>query len=185
VKNCWHHTYVDFNDIVLGKVLKPGIRELTCAQLDTVAVTKFARFEWEIQYTDNETTAYEWIEGKIIGPRFLGHLTEGSRVIGFLLERITDARYADSTDFAACERSLQGLHQLGILHGDVNRFNFLMKGSEALLIDFDTARKCEDLEALCREIKALPAALEDEPGRGRGARLCVDETQSALEDASG
>jgi predicted Ser/Thr protein kinase len=153
VKNCWHHTYVDFEDIVLGKLLKPGLHEVTCAQLDTVAMAKFARFEWEIQYMMNETRAYEWIEGKGIGPRFLGHLTEGSRVIGFLLERVTDARYADSTDLAACERSLQGLHQLGILHGDVNRFNFLIKGSEAVLIDFDTARKCEDSEALCRKSK--------------------------------
>lgn len=50
----------------------------------------FARFDWEIQYIGNETTHIN----HDIGPRFLGHLTEDGRVIGFPMERITNARHA-------------------------------------------------------------------------------------------
>ena len=50
----------------------------------------FARFDWEIQYIENETTRIN----HDVGPRFLGHLTEDGRAIGFLMERITNARHA-------------------------------------------------------------------------------------------
>ncbi|KAJ5207512.1 hypothetical protein N7491_001859 [Penicillium cf. griseofulvum] len=97
------------------------------------------RFDWEIQYLENETTAYEWIEGYDIGPRFLGHLTEDGRVIGFLMERIRDARHAGPQDLESCREVLSRLHCLGIHHGDTNRFNFLIRDSQAVLIDFDSS----------------------------------------------
>lgn len=68
---------------MVGEKLRTGVYEVTCPRFDTFVVAKFARFEWEIQYLENETVAYEWIDGRKIGPRFLGHLTEGDRVIGF------------------------------------------------------------------------------------------------------
>ncbi|KAB8277879.1 hypothetical protein BDV30DRAFT_204453 [Aspergillus minisclerotigenes] len=66
----------------------------------TPVIAKFARFAWEIQYIEDETTAYQWINGHDIGPRFLGHLTEHGRVIGFLMEGITNARHAGLQDLA-------------------------------------------------------------------------------------
>ncbi|KAK2739461.1 hypothetical protein FQN57_006590 [Myotisia sp. PD_48] len=93
---------------------------------------------------ENETTAYQCIDGKGFAPRFLGHLTEGGRVIGFLIEYITGARHAGPQDLPSCRQSLSELHRLGIRHGDTNRFNFLVCGSKAILIDLNTARKCDD-----------------------------------------
>lgn len=174
VKHQWHTTYVDYQDLVVGKYLRTGIYEVTCPQFDSIVVAKFARFEWEIQYMENETVAYEWLDGHDIGPRFLGHLTEdgGSRVIGFLLERITDAHYAEGTkDLEACQQTLHRLHQLGIRHGDVNRFNFLVCDSRAILIDFDTSRKCEDGGVLQKEMQELPGRLQDVSMRGGGGLL--------------
>lgn len=174
VRHLWHGTYINCFAIVVGEKLRTGIYEVTCPQFDTIVVAKFARFEWEIQYLENETIAYEWIEGHEIGPRFLGHLTEDGRVIGFLMERITNARHAGPNDLAACQQTLRRLHHLGIQHGDTNRFNFLIRGQKAVLIDFDTARKCDDQETLHKELETLQGYLEDTSRRGGGGLLCAE-----------
>ncbi|KAJ9301216.1 hypothetical protein DTO271G3_1351 [Paecilomyces variotii] len=174
VRHQWHETYVDYSDLVIGAKLRTGIYEVQCPQFEGIVVAKFARFEWEIQYLEDETIAYRWIDGHNIGPRFLGHLTENGRVIGFLMERITNARHAGPNDLAACQETLRRLHQLGILHGDINRFNFLIRGSTAVLIDFESARKCDDQDALCEEFDSLPRFLGDESNRGGDAKgVCL------------
>lgn len=155
VESVWHSTYVDFQDITVGEEITTGIYEVTCSQFAVPVIAKFARFEWEIQYLDNETEAYRWIDGHDIGPKFLGHLTEDGRVIGFLRERITNARHGDPEDLAAYQEALSRLHQLGIRHGDANRFNFHVRGDRAVLIDFETAQKCGDPDVLQEELEGV------------------------------
>lgn len=57
----------------------------------------------------NECTAYQWLEGHNIGPKFPGRIAEEGRVIGFLTERVMDgdkdARHATPADLEACSRS--------------------------------------------------------------------------------
>ncbi|CAL5870065.1 uncharacterized protein PFLUO_LOCUS4299 [Penicillium psychrofluorescens] len=171
VRNTWHGTYVDYLELSIGQKLRTGIYEVKCSLFDDIVVAKFARFPWEVQYIENETTAYQWISGHSIGPRFLGHMTENGRVIGFLIERIHDARHAGIQDIEACEEVLSRLHDLRIQHGDVNRFNFLIRDSKAILIDFDTAQKCDNQELLLLEFENLDARLQDESGRGGGGLL--------------
>ncbi|PGG98979.1 hypothetical protein AJ80_09434 [Polytolypa hystricis UAMH7299] len=125
----------------------------------------------EIQYIENETTAYQWIDGHNISPRFLGHLTEDGRVIGFLMERITKARHAGPQDLESCQQTLSQLHCLGVQHGDTNRFNFLIRNAKAILIDFDSARKCDNYDALLGEFENLPGCLQDPSNRGGGGLL--------------
>ncbi|KAJ5684535.1 alpha-galactosidase A precursor [Penicillium maclennaniae] len=120
------------------------IYEAKSSLFDDIVVAKFARFPWEVQYIENETTAYQWISGRKIGPQILGHLTEHGRVIGLLMERITGARHAGAEDIEVCREALSRLHNLGVRHGDTNRFNFLIRESKATLIDFDMAQKCGD-----------------------------------------
>lgn len=98
--------------------------------------------------------------------RFLGYLTEDGRVIGFVMERIFNARHAGPEDLESCHQTLSQLHRLGVLHGDTNRFNFLIRGSRAILIDFDRARKCGDQDALLKEFENLPGRLQDPSMRG-------------------
>ncbi|RHZ54869.1 uncharacterized protein CDV56_107894 [Aspergillus thermomutatus] len=171
VRNTWHSTYVDYLGIIVGRKLRTGVYEVSCPLFDNVVVAKFARFDWEAQYMENETTAYQWIDGSSIGPRFLGHLTEDGRVIGFLMERITDARHAGPQDLQACQETLSRLHELGIRHGDTNRFNFLIGQSKAILIDFDTAQKCDNQDSLLEEFEDLPRRLNDSSNRGGGGIL--------------
>ncbi|KAI9923381.1 hypothetical protein MW887_009931 [Aspergillus wentii] len=161
VKNTWHGTYVDYVDIVVGKKLPMGIYE----------IAKFARFDWEIRYIENETVAYQWIDGHGIGPKFLGHLTEDGRVIGFLLERITNARHACPQDLESCQQVLSRLHDLGVLHGDTNRFNFLIHNSKFTLMDFDSAQKCNNQDMLLKEFNLLPGHLQNPSNRGGGGLL--------------
>ncbi|KAL4795026.1 hypothetical protein BDV19DRAFT_389684 [Aspergillus venezuelensis] len=101
------------------------------------------------------------------------------------MERITDARHAAGSDandnagsnagyLAACQNALSRLHELVIMHGDTNSFNFLIRGSEAVLIDFDTAKKCDDRDVLMGESQRLEESLRDVSGRGGGGVLCLD-----------
>jgi predicted Ser/Thr protein kinase len=120
---------------------------------------------------ENETTAYQWIDDYDIGPRFLGHLTEEGRAIGFLMERIPAERHAGPQDLESCQEALSRLHDLGIRHGDINRFNFLICQSKAVLIDFDTAQKCDNRDLLLEELEDLSLRLNDPSNRGGGGIL--------------
>ncbi|KAJ5718498.1 alpha-galactosidase A precursor [Penicillium malachiteum] len=171
VQNAWHGTYVDYLELLIGRKLRTGIYEAKCSLFDHIVVAKFARFPWESQYIENKTTAYQWISSHTIGPRFLGHLTENGRVIGLLMERITDARHAGTQDLEACREVLSRLHDLGVRHGDTNRFNFLVPDSKATLIDFDTAQKCDDRNLLRQEFENLTGCLKDPSRRGGGGLL--------------
>ncbi|RAK93326.1 alpha-galactosidase A precursor [Aspergillus costaricaensis CBS 115574] len=171
VQNIWHETHIDYLDLSVERKLRTGIYKVKCPQYDNVVVAKFARFPWEVQYIENETTAYQWISGHGIGPVFLGHVTESGRVIGFLIENIRDARHAGIQDVESCREVLGRLHDLGVCHGDTNPFNFLICDGKATLIDFDTARKCDDRGVLVQEMDGLAACLDDRSGRGGGGLL--------------
>jgi hypothetical protein len=92
-------------------------------------------------------------------------------VIGLLLERITGARHGGPEDVELCAGVLSRLHALGIQHGNTNRFNFLVCGETAILIDIDMARRCDDGDVLRQELDDLPARLSDVSGRGGGGLL--------------
>lgn len=88
------------------------------------------------------------------------------------MERIINARHAGPNDLPACQQTLSQLHRLGVHHGDTNRFNFLIRGSKAVLIDFDSARKCDDQDTLRKELEDLEGCLIDLSPRGGGGLLC-------------
>ena len=123
-----------------------------------------------------ETATYQWIDGKEVGPAFLGHLTEESRVIGFIISRITDFRHATPDDFALCCKALSKLHDLGIKHGDTNKHNFLAHDTQATLIDFDSSSRVASSEELEMEMGGLQDQLADMSGRG--GRIIIHGTSS-------
>lgn len=140
--------------------LRTDVYEVKCHQFEELVVAKFARFDWEIGYMEGETAGYRLIEGYNICPRFLGHLTEDGRVVGFLIEPIANAQHAGSQDLDICQQTLARLHVLEIKHGDINRLNFMIQDSRAIfLIDFDTARKCDGSHLLAEELCSLQEAL--------------------------
>jgi predicted Ser/Thr protein kinase len=167
VENVWHPTTVDHLDLTFVETLRSPVCEVTCPQFpNTTAAYKFARFEWESGWLAGETAAYQAIEGLNIGPKFLGHVSEEGRVIGFLIEKVVDARHASIVDHVACVEALTKLHRLGFLHGDTNKHNFLVNSTGATLIDFESLCKSDNVEEFEAEIAGLTKQLNDPHAKG-------------------
>jgi RIO-like serine/threonine protein kinase len=66
---------------------------------------------------------------------------------------------------AACIAVLRRLHKLGLVHGDVNRYNFLMVEGYARLVDFDLCVAATE-EARMKELNRVCIALVDDSRRG-------------------
>ena len=138
IEELWHPRCFDYLDFQLGEHLALNVYVTTSPHFEKPLIAKFARFPWEIGYCVSETRAYSWIEGHDIGPSFLGFMTEEGRAIGFLLE-FFEGRHAGVSDLPACTEIVRRLHALGISHGDLNKYNFLISGKQVLLIDFEAA----------------------------------------------
>ncbi|KNZ71263.1 hypothetical protein J132_00100 [Termitomyces sp. J132] len=182
ISHIWHPLQIDHLSLHMGRQLRSNVYEASTPQFDLPIVVKFAQLPYEIPYLESETSAYQWIQNHQISPRFLGHLTEEGRVIGFAMERITSARHAEPEDLALCEQALLTLHRLNIKHGDINKHNFLIHDDRATLIDFATAVQCNDAKVLEEEFRRLEKELTDTSGRGG---CVIVESSSEKSDTSG
>ena len=113
---------------------------------------------------EDETADYQLIVDYDIGHQFLGHLVEDNCVIGFLIGPIANARHAGPKDLDICQQILTQLHALKIKYGAMNRFNFL--------IDFGTARKCDNSNLPVEELHVLQETLGSSSKKGGGEYLC-------------
>ncbi|KAF5020441.1 hypothetical protein F66182_7520 [Fusarium sp. NRRL 66182] len=89
----WHEKRIDVLPIPKTKRLRSGVFENFYQ--GRPAVAKIACFEWQIPSLTRETWAYCVLtqsqqpdDGPPIAPKFLGHLTENGRVMGFLMEML-------------------------------------------------------------------------------------------------
>ncbi|KAL8671642.1 MAG: hypothetical protein Q9168_003869 [Polycauliona sp. 1 TL-2023] len=164
ITSVWHPKHVDFNELDIDNKCMPNVAEASHPELGQV-IAKYARFEWEIAHYQSETEVYRWLSGHGVGPDFLAHLTEGERVIGFLLQKF-DARHAGAQDLDRCEDIVRKLHSLDIVHGDLNHYNFLANENRVLLIDFETSVKSRDEDQKAKELRDLRKQLLDDPGKG-------------------
>ena len=161
----WHHNSVDARSLVIEDRLSARVRVVKYKSKSVIA--KIARFEFEVPQAEAETVLYQAIDGYGIGPVFLGHLIEHGRVMGSLLERI-EGRPGDTRDLEACQSTVEGLHSLGIVHEDLNKYNFIVGPSGMTLIDFENARQNESKEAMQKEFACLTEQLTEDTGRGGG-----------------
>ncbi|OJI89420.1 hypothetical protein ASPTUDRAFT_49037 [Aspergillus tubingensis CBS 134.48] len=137
---------------------------------NTTVIVKIARFEWELPRLSQETSIYKQLQGiSDLAPRFLGHVHEHGRVIGFILEKI-EGREAGIEDLVGCQAALKRLHDIGIVHGDVNRYNLVVRdGGTVRLIDFESSWQDKGAIAIMRaEMESLGEQLVEETGRGAG-----------------
>lgn len=168
VESLWHPIIVDHLELKTVTRLRSNIHEVTHVLFPEPVILKLALFPWQVQYLEAETRAYEWIRNLEVVPRFLGHVSEGGRVVGFLMENIAKASPATLDDLEACKTALCQLHSLGVLHGDVNRNNFLIQesGDKVTIIDFETAEQCDEQDKLQAEISSLEESFKDLSNRG-------------------
>ncbi|KAH7141979.1 alpha-galactosidase A precursor [Dactylonectria macrodidyma] len=166
INNTWKPCQIDHLELQMGRKLRSNVYEATCPRFGFPVIAKFARFSWEMPLLEAETTAYEWIEGSLIGPDFLGHLIEEGRVIGFVIARIDNFRHATLDDLPLCLQALSTLHELGVRHGDTNKHNFLIHKGRVTLIDFDNASRTASPHELELELRDLGDKLLDSTGKG-------------------
>lgn len=141
----------------------------------TLMVAKMARFYWEIPYIEAETQMYQVLDGRGIAPKFLGHIHEEGRVMGILLEKVADGRPAAPADLGRCMAALSRFHALGYLHGDCNKYNFIIRPDDTIvLIDFERATKCDDKALIEKEMASLESQFADTTGRGGGLMTAED-----------
>ncbi|RAO67975.1 uncharacterized protein BHQ10_003987 [Talaromyces amestolkiae] len=174
VKCQWHNNCINCLELEKTKQLTAMAFEATIHSNPLVStvpiatvIVKIARFEWEIPRIEQETRAYQLLEGSELAPRFLGHIHENGRVMGFLLEKV-EGRPASFQDLNICETALGKLHNLGCTHGDVNRYNFLITNEGAKLLDFEHLVENARPESMLKELERLSAELVDDSGRGGG-----------------
>lgn len=174
INNRWHHQSIDCLSLEKTKQLTAMVFEAVW-HADSIihddsqptVIAKIARFEWELPRIEQETRAYQLLEGSGLAPRFLGHVHENGRIMGFLLEKLEGCP-ASVSSLSSCETAIRNLHGLGLLHGDVNRYNFLVAGEGVKLLDFECAQENASPEAMRKELENVRAGLTDESGRGGG-----------------
>ncbi|KAG6218118.1 hypothetical protein E4U34_004272 [Claviceps purpurea] len=158
VESVWHNVKLDELDFFCQVKLKQRVHVVTHPTINGggPVLMKLAVWPWEVAWIETETAVYQWICDKGVGPKFLGHLTEGpnGRIIGFITEWLDGTRSAEPRDLDGC-----------IKHGDINRHNFLVREGEGhedevVLIDFDLARRDRPHVELEDEMKALKNNLE-------------------------
>ncbi|EFE44234.1 hypothetical protein TRV_01010 [Trichophyton verrucosum HKI 0517] len=180
VHEIWHPNSVDCLTLTIviqlsanaSEVTVSGNRDSSDASTSlgpqATAILKIARFEWEIPRIVQETRAYKLLEESGLAPRFLGHVHEHGRVIGILVEKI-EGREASIGDLPVCKDVVQQFHKLGLLHGDVNKYNFIIGSGTAKLIDFENSRAhLDDCSAMQSELDSLETQLQEKTGRGGG-----------------
>ncbi|KAF4333636.1 alpha-galactosidase a [Fusarium beomiforme] len=176
----WHHIRVDCLELNKSKQLTAMAFEAVPNSIlpipllsSATIIAKIARFEWELPRIEQETRAYQLLEGSGLAPRFLGHIHENGRIIGFLLEKI-EGPSASFQDLRICETALGKLHELGLIHGDVNRYNFLVSEEAVKLLDFERLQENTSPKLKSEELEHLRAELADDSGRGGGFIFCGD-----------
>lgn len=171
VKNLWHPLRLNELDFTRQDRVRQRVHISTHPEIQggKPVLVKLAVWPWEIPSIEVETAAYQWISDRGVGPKFLGHLTEGKdgRVVGFVAEWVEGARAAGLEDMEGCKKALGRLHELGIELGDINKHNFLVRdGYDVVLVDFETVKRHCSPQELEAEMRALKSNLEDTSFRG-------------------
>ncbi|KAJ5958762.1 uncharacterized protein N7479_005912 [Penicillium vulpinum] len=170
----WHQAQVNCLELEKTKQLTAMAFEAVLHSLLPITllspasvIAKIARFEWEIPRIEQETRAYQLLEGSGLTPRFLGHIHENGRIMGLLLEKI-EGRPASFQDLSICETAVKKLHELGLVHGDVNRYKFLVTDDGIKLLDFESFLENASPESMHKELENLRTELAEDSGRGGG-----------------
>ncbi|KAK2731601.1 hypothetical protein FQN57_003276 [Myotisia sp. PD_48] len=169
----WHPRQIDILSLKRTVYYGPSISEVMFE--GRPAVLKIARWEWEIPHRHTETAVYRDLtqrqdKNDPVIPEFLGHVTENGRVMGILLEKI-EGDFAYLKDLEACTRVLSKIHAMGVIHGDPNRYNFIINRSTASIRMIDFEHSWNFTEADSREeLESLPKELVEDTGRGLRTR---------------
>ena len=85
-----------------------------------------------------------------------------------------DGEFASADDLLDCSSALGRLHGIGLVHGDVDRYNSIVdkQNSQARMVDLEHAAALDEATANI-VLQSLVAELEEVTGRGGPARLLM------------
>jgi tRNA A-37 threonylcarbamoyl transferase component Bud32 len=97
---------------------------------------------------------------------------------------LDEALREGSEPVIAAAKAARDLHDAGILHGDLNCRNVLLREGRAILVDFDRARPCRSPAAHRRELARLFRSLAKELGDAfaKDARALLVDAYSGAPD---
>ncbi|KAK7466353.1 hypothetical protein VKT23_005081 [Stygiomarasmius scandens] len=189
ITDIWHNRLIDFLSTTVREHIQAEVKVVTVDHPSLPPnqhyIRKDANFPFEISHVANETSVYKLIEGCGIGPRFIGHLLEHDRVIGFVLEKV-DGRFANIDDLDVCTVAVDKLHALGIVHNDLNRYNFIVSDLDdgtrkVTIIDFENAFLDGTPQEMQEEKNSLAEQLIEESGRGGPIVYKYDNAEELVE----
>ena len=137
-----------------------------------IRILKLSHFGHIIPYLQQEISVYSALKssGFPLAPEFIGFVYEETktRTIGFVMEEIV-GDHPGIQNLEHCTRTARLLHKFGFVHGDLNRYNFIMTEHGAKLLDFESAAPVGEMkpEEAEEELKELVSNLEDESGIGK------------------
>jgi RIO-like serine/threonine protein kinase len=91
----------------------------------------------------------------------------------FLLDKV-EGRPVSFKGLNICEMVLGTIHNLGFVHGDVKRYNFLITNETVKPLDFECLVENASPESMLKELEYVRVELVDESGRGGGFILHGD-----------
>lgn len=136
----------------------PPSNTVTSPLTIATVIARIAHFEWEIPRTEQETRAYQLLEESGLAPRFLDHVHENGRTMGFLLEKVEDVPLP-SKIWICVKQRWEKLHGMGFVHGDVNLYNFLITNEGVQLLDFEHLVENASPELILKELENVRAEL--------------------------
>lgn len=153
IKDLWHSTCIDQLHLTDIKRLEHNVYVVSHPSIvRQIAVAVFNHFPSEIHTMQNEAAIYKAIEGHEIGYKFLGHLMEEGRAIGYLMEYIEGHRLPGPQDLGACLRIVKRLHNLGYKHGRISKEIFHIHDDLVWLAQLWSVTKCTDSKELKEEL---------------------------------
>jgi hypothetical protein len=153
----WHDRRIDYVDFVNVETLQQDrMQVVTHADFNTPVLIKIASFPWEIPSVEREAAFYKLLQKSGATPEFLGHVTEGGRVIGFITEFIRELPSMRYDNLQGCLTALRKLHQRGVAHGDAHDGNCLIReDGSPVMIDFELSRETWSLEEFERDLDIM------------------------------
>jgi hypothetical protein len=107
-------------------------------------IMKMASFPRDVCAMQREVEVYAHLfatAANNLAPDFLGYVYEEhqDRVVGFLMEDF-EGRWASADDLEECFDIVTGLHNVGVIHGDLHPSNFIVHEDFGVrLVDFESA----------------------------------------------
>lgn len=161
-----------FNILDLMPLSRISDRVSRVVQGDKTSILKIARFQHEVPALQREVSTYASLasRGFPLAPKVVGYAYEGTmdRTIGLLLEDVSGST-PDPKDLEDCQKTARLLHDYGILHRDLNRYNILMTDHGAIVFDFEVAvvKEFVGAEESREELRSLEEKFKDGSGIGK------------------